>query len=335
MQRLWGSLILVAALSGLAGAQQAEPNLIPEGNFEGALESRGLPRGWYHFQRPAGAFQAQVTPDGRAGTKALRLSGEGEYSGVGTQSVPHDPGKIYAGRVWVKLAGAESEAFVKLDYRNATGGYVASSREVRLRGGGADWQPLSLSERGWEVPAGVAQTSLVFGARGKADVLFDDAEFVARDGGGRTNLLADGSLEVLAGETHARWRMAQAQGGTVRRVRRSVPVRDGWFCVELAGPAAWAVVETDAVDLQPGKKYVLTGWVRVRQGRGALKLSYLGPNGYLGQTLSEYHAANEWKQLRLAAEPEKFPGCTKLGAAGSASGPEMAVFFDGFHLSAE
>jgi len=266
---LW-SLALTALLAAFATAQQPETNLLADGGFEGVAENTGQPRGWYFFRRPTTGYRASLVEDGRSG-HAVRLEGEGEYGGVGSPRQMHDASRIYAARAWVKFAAPDSEAFLKLDYQNEQGMWVASSREVRLRGGPGEWQPLSLYERAWEAPPGTARVALVCGIRGKSDLLFDDAELVLRDGGARDNLLADGSMEVTAGGEQSRWRMAQAPGGMIRKVRRSVPVRDGWFCVELAGKAQWAVTETDAVEMQPARRYVLTGWVRARQGRGALK----------------------------------------------------------------
>jgi hypothetical protein len=331
-KRMWLPAALLAA--GLAGAQEQMVVITPAALLDGPATASGLPAGMNRFERPAKAYASTLVKEGRAGgDAALKIEGEGEYAGATCGTVPIDHTRIYAGRAWFKTTG-DTKAFLKLDFYDKDGKYLRSSRSMSPPKG-TGWQSVSLCERGWDYSE-AARVTLAVGLNGKGGILVDDPELVARPGGAGDNLLRDGSMEVVVGDKLANWSVVQAEKGTVQMVRRSVPVRDGWFALQLQGEAGWAIAQPERVDWVRSKKYTLTGWVRAREGAGALKLSYFDAEGkYIGGTTSPQVRENAWKQVTVAAEPEKFPTAVGLMVGGVGSGPKMDVLFDAFVLRSE
>jgi len=332
LRALWIGAAL--AFVGGAGAQTEQTVITAPTLLEGPVGQGGLPAGMHRFEKPAMAYRATIVPEGRTGSDpALKIEGDGEYAGAICGAVPLDHSRVYAARAWFKVAG-DTRAFLKLDFYDDAGKYLKSSRSVNPPKG-SGWQTVSLYERGWDYTE-AARVTLAFGLNGKGQVLVDDPELVSRPGGAGDNLLRDGSMEAVVGDRLANWSLVQAEGGAVKLVRRSVPVRDGWFAVQLQGEAAWAIAQPERIDLVKGKRYTLTGWARAREGGAQLKLSYFDADGkYIGGTTSEAVRENAWKRVVVAAEPEKFPQAVALMVGGVGSGPKMDVVFDGFVLRSE
>jgi hypothetical protein len=324
------------ALGVLAAAQEKPLNLIQNAGLEEALDAKtGLPKDWYRFQRPVNAYKMEVLADEMGAGNVVRVQGEGDYGGVVANKLPLDPAKVYAARAWVRAEGASTaRVFIKLDFFDEKGAYLKSSKSnISVKPGAPGWQVVSLVERGWDYPE-AKQVAAVCGVNGQATAWFDNVELVLRDGR-KEELLPDGGMETVAGESHLRWTIHQAKDGKAQRLRRQVPVKDGWYSIQLRGAAQWAITESPHVNLEPGKKYTFSGWARARKGKAQIKIGYFGPDGYLGQTVSPDVTANEWQMRAVVAEPEKFPGATRISVAGVGNGPEIEVFFDAFSLIAE
>jgi hypothetical protein len=338
MRRRYWSLSPLLLLAGIATAQQppAPPaNLVMNAGLEEPLEANGLPRGWYRYAKPPEGFQVTVADGaGRAETKAIRITGAGDYAGATANKVPFELGKEYALRGWVRLEGeAGARAGLKLDLYDQAGKYVASTpSQTTAPLADTGWALIARVERPERYPE-ARQCALSCTVNGKGTALFDDLELLTRPADPQ-NLLADGGMECVTAQKQTRWRLSVAGGGSGTLVRRTVPVKEGWYAMQILAAGDWATASTDPVPLDRGKKYTLTGWARVRSGQAKLQISYLQDGMYVGNTQCRPHRENAWAELSLVAEPEKFPTANQIAAAANATG-DVDVIFDAFKLRAE
>lgn len=338
-------LIPLAALGLLAlgwagaGAQTAtSPNLVMNPSLEGPVEpATGLPKDWYTFGKPAGSFQAKLDDSGRGEGKALRVQSDGDYGGVVTNLVPREPGKDYVVRGWIKLDHPTGTALLKIDFFDDKRSYIVSSlNNPSIKGSVGEWQYVSFVVRSEEVPANCATLALACVAMKNSAAFYDDVELLVRDPADPANLLKDGSLENASGDGLASWKVVQPKEGMVKMLRRTVPVKDGSFSMQLLGKAQWAVTETELIPIEAGKKYTLTAWARARKGKGNIRIGYVGPDGYMGQSTSANVETNQWTQLSVTTEFEKFPGATRINPGATiAGGGDVDLIFDSFVLKAE
>lgn len=352
LARLAPPVSLAVAFALTAGAQEKPPpqdkpattlsiptpgavaNLIQNSTLDAGLEGKPLPKGWYRFGKPVEGYRVEVAGPGRTDEKAVRLAGEGEYGGVTTNTSRLDRTKEYAARAWFKVeGGSDVRAFLKLDFMDDARKWIGSSRSVSIPATKDGWTLVSLIDPVREFPE-ATQVALAAGINGHGTVWVDDFELTARPAPVE-NLLPDGGFEFNLGDSPARYTLNQSKGGTVRMLRRTLPVRDGWYALQLVGKGDWAVADGQSIPVEPGKKYVLTGWARARSGKAFVRFTYLGDKGYLGNTMSEPVTSNEWTQVTVNWEPEKYPGITRLTAGAHVSGGEVDAIFDGFVLRAE
>jgi hypothetical protein len=329
----WLPVAWVAA-AGLTALAQDTPTLAPGGNFDGPQTAGGLPTGWYRYGQAGSTHRETVVEGGRTGN-CIRVEGAGSYAGVASAKVPLDPTARYAARAWARpAADTTGGAYLKVDFFDATGKYVGDSKvKPTVKTAGEAWQYLSLVVPG-NLHAEATQIAVAVGVNQATVACFDDVELVRREG--ETNLLADGGFELVAGESPTGWGLSQPPGGTIRRVRRSVPVREGWSSMQLVGRAAWTSSDAGtSLPLDRAKRYTLTGWARARLGKARIKINYMKDGMWLGHTTSPDAAGNQWQQLTVIGEPDKFPEATRISAGANCSGPDVDALFDGFVLKAE
>jgi hypothetical protein len=337
-RRLVATAVLVTA-AGFAPlhAQGPAANLVQNADLEAGLAAgQTLPPGWSRFGKADTAYSGTVQPGGRFGGNAVRVQCGQDYAGVNSTRVKLDPTRRYAARAWVKVEpNAKGSAWIKLDYTDSTGKWLGDSKSgVAVRPGPMEWQLASIVVPGDLYP-GAAQISLAVGCGTETVAWFDDLELVAREPGPPGNLLADGGMEWVVGERQSKWGISQAPGGTVQRFRRSVPVREGWYSMQLVGKAQWVASDSPPLPLDRTKKYTLTGWIRARVGRGTIKINYLKDGKYLAQTDSPPVTANTWTQVRVEAQLDKYPEATHLGVGCFSSGGDCDVLYDDLVFRAE
>jgi hypothetical protein len=333
------AVLATAALGFAASAQNtSSKNLVNNPTMDEALDAgRQLPMGWYGFGKSDAPFKVEMQ-EGRFETRGLHIESTGEYAGCTTNRVPVNPAHRYQGRAWVKIDPSSSgTAGVKFDFFDAAGKYLGDGKAtVSVRpDAAADWQLISILCSGEVVP-GAAQVALAMTTNGKVTAWFDDAEMIERDGADPANLLPDGGMEVVAGNGQSKWGLSQAQGGTVQRIRRRVPVKEGWYSMQLVGKAQWA--SSDAafnVPLDRAKKYTLTGWIRSRVGKGRIKINYLKDGKYLAETPSVNVEGSQWQQVTVVADPAKYPEANQLGVGTTSGGGEVDCLFDDLCFKAE
>lgn len=333
--KILAASVLALAAVGTALAQQPVANLIENPFFEGPLDKSGLPIGWTKTQRgPEMAYQATVASPGRFSSKALQVEGDGEYCVVVGTRVPLEAGKSYTARGWVKLHGETSRATLKFDYFDAAKKYLGSSASVNANPKNREWQLVSTSGIFGRFP-GAKFIAPACSIHGKGKASFDDLEmmpFDAPDAG--ENLLEDGSMECVSDRQPARWRLQFEKSGKAEILRRTAPVRHGWYSVELKGAAPWINVTSPRFPLEAGKTYTFSGAVRARLGSGKLQINYFKDSTYIGNHTSPPVTKNEWTDVSLVADPAQFPEANAISVVGAVGGKEVDVFFDDFKLKA-
>jgi hypothetical protein len=65
-----------------------------------------------------------------------------------------------------------------------------------------------------------------------------------------------------------------------------------------------------------------------------IKIDYLQGDNHLGMTESDESNANKWEQLKVTAEPDKFPEATHLIVCAVVAG-DFEASFDDFVLTAK
>lgn len=325
-------------LAAFAQAPASPQNRVANPTLDEPLDAKShLPVGWYKFGKSETPFKVEVQ-EGRFETRGLYIEGTGEYAGSTTTRIPVDHTRRYAGRAWVKLdPSSKGTAGIKLDFFDQSGKYLSDGKvSVTVKAGPGDWRLLSFLSGVDPVPE-AAQVAFAVTTNGPARAWFDDLELVERDPDQPGNLLPDGGLEWVAGDSQSRWGLVQAPKGTVEKIRRRVPVKEGWYSLQLAGKADW--VSSDAgnfnVPLDRSKKYTLSGWVRARVGQAKIKINYLKDGKFLGQGTSPAAVGNQWQLLTVTAEPEKYPEANQLGVGLNATGGEVDALFDGLLFKAE
>lgn len=333
-----GALLLAAGISALAQAPEAPKNLVVNASMDESLDTRtALPTGWYRFGKSETPYTVEIAEGGRFSQKCLHILGTGDYAGATTNRIVLDPAKRYAARAWIKMdPSSTGSANLKLDFFDDSGKYYGDSKaNASIKAGPEGWRMVTLVARGDLYP-GATRVAAALTTNGKVEAWFDDAELVEREPDVPGNLLPDGGMEWAVGENLTRWGLSQAPGGTVQKVRRRVPVREGWHCLQLVGKAAWASSDAGGtqIPLDRTKKYTLTGWARARTGSARIKINFLKDGKFLGQQTSQGVSANEWQQQTVVADLSKYPEATQLGVGANAMG-EIDAFFDGFVLTAE
>jgi len=327
---LLGGCLAAACLSAVA---QDNANLVRGGDFENPA-ANGIPAGWYRYGQAGAPHRATLVDGGRTG-KCVQVEGEGSYAGVASGRVPLDHSGAYAARAWARIpADAANTAYVKVDYFDSTGKYLGESRtKPSVRAAGDTWQYLSLVAPG-NLYDEATQIAVAVGVNQPGRACFDDVELLRREP--EENLLPDGGFEIVAGDAPSSWGLGQAQGGTVRKVRRSVPVKEGWSCLQLVGRAAWTSSDASgALPLDRSKKYTLTGWARARVGKARIKINYMKDGTWLGHITSPDAAGNQWEKLTVVGDSSRYPEANRISAGANASGPEVDALFDHFVLRAE
>lgn len=332
MKRL-ATALLGGYLTALCLSAGAQGSLVRGGDFEMA-GSGGVPAGWYRYGEAGSMHQAAVVEGGRSGN-CVRVEGQGSYAGVASVKIPLDQSGLYAARAWSRPAqGAAGAAYLKVDYFDAAGKYLGESRvKPSVRPAGEAWQYLSLVTPGNLYPD-ATQIAVAVGVNRNTPACFDDVELLRREP--EPNLLPDGGFEVVAGDTPSSWGLSQAQGGTVRRVRRSVPVKEGWSCLQLIGRSPWVSSDSGgSVPLDRNAKYTLTGWARARTGKARIKINYLKDGMWLGHITSPDAAGNQWEKLTVVGDAARYPEATRISAGANCSGPEVDAMFDHLVLTVE
>jgi len=148
------------------------------------------------------------------------------------------------------------------------------------------------------------------------------------------NLIANPSFEEVETKP-AHWVLAAvAEGGKARLSASDDNPKAGKHCIRIQGEAEWATFVSNRIPLEKGKKYVLTGWVRVKKGNGYIKIDYFDNDKYLDMTMAEPSDSSEWTKQQVETEAEKLEKATHLTATLVGTG-EFEVYFDELHLEAQ
>ena len=94
------------------------------------------------------------------------------------------------------------------------------------------------------------------------------------------------------------------------------------------------VAHSEKVPLDRKKTYTLTGFARAKSGTAKIKIDYYQGDMFLGLTESDEVTTDKWQQLKVVAEPGKFPEATHILACAVACG-EFEASFDDFVMTAK
>ena len=148
------------------------------------------------------------------------------------------------------------------------------------------------------------------------------------------NLVNNGNMEDVADGKPAKWVTYAADGGKVDLTSSEDMAKEGKRCMLLKGSAEWGVACSEKTPLDRKKTYTLTGFARTKQGAVKIKIDYLQGDNHLGMTESDESTANKWEQLKVTAEPDKFPDATHLIVCAVVAG-DFEASFDDFVLTAK
>ncbi|MCC7491284.1 MAG: hypothetical protein IT204_03005 [Fimbriimonadaceae bacterium] len=319
---------LAVALSLL----QPPANLLTDADFEQAVAGPGLAAGWALFQNDGGAYTTSRVAGGHGGRQALRIAGTGSYGGVVSGRRPLSATHSYLGEAWLRVTGPGS-AQVKLDFHQGER-YLGSSTSGLLPPG-PDWRPVRVADWRQEYPD-ADQVTFAVALEGAGELLVDDCGFweLPRAEQEAANLLQNGSAETGTATTPANFALHAAPNS--QAVARWGPeaAHDGRCGLRLESPGEWAVWVHDPVALDRRRSYTLSGWVRVLSGRATLKFDYATLNGWVGQQVAEYPAADgQWTRVTLEALPDGYPAATIVAAVAMVEGAGSTAEFDSLVLT--
>jgi Carbohydrate binding domain len=148
------------------------------------------------------------------------------------------------------------------------------------------------------------------------------------------NLIKNGNMEDVADGKPAKWVTYNADGGKIDLTSSDDMAKEGKRCMLLKGNAEWGVACTEKIPLDRKKTYTLTGFARTKRGAVKIKIDYIQGDNLLGSTESDESNANKWEQLKVIAEPDKFPDATHLIVCAVVNG-DFEASFDDFVLTAK
>lgn len=307
----------------------AVENLVMNASLEDPLGPNDEPDGWHFFREEKGQYEHKVVPGGHSGEKCYKISGRGEWAGVGFQQVEYDASRRYVGSGWLKIEGEKAQATVKLDYMDGDQKYLGSTVASQSKGP-ADWLYVRVVSGAQDFPEAkfVAAVAVI---TGEGALSIDDVSFFVRpplESETPTNQLLNGAVEMGAGNSPAMFFTAASEG--------SHPVLDwsedqphsGSRCIYLKGDGQWAVMVHFQVPYDKDKTYTASGWGRVASGAATVKVDYFQGEMWLGELqaapLNEYR----WKQASLTVDPQRFPEFDRIAVAVVLLGQGEAWFDD-------
>jgi hypothetical protein len=148
------------------------------------------------------------------------------------------------------------------------------------------------------------------------------------------NLVNNGNMEDVADGKPAKWASVAAEGGKIELASSAEQPKEGKQCMHLKGNAEWGVAYSEKVPLDRKKTYTLTGFARAKSGTAHIKIDYYQGDSFIGMTESDELTGDKWQQLKVVAEPDKFPDATHILAAAVVTG-EFEAWFDDFVMTAK
>lgn len=312
----------------------SSPNLVKSPSFEEPPGAGGLPDGWTGLNSvPAEGYRCTIDVEGRTGTKALHLEGEGQYGVVWGERLPIDRAQRYRARGYVRIEGDErAAADVKLHYYGAAQEYLGQSRVGYVNPRTPGWQLITVTDEIERFPkAAFVGVALALSGNGRA--WFDDIELhAAPEERGPTNYVSNGDMEDVAADRPAGFTPVAAAGGKVEcRTSENQP-QHGERCLSLKADGDWAACGSMQIDVDRSSAFTLTGFVRVSTGEATLSIAYFDADGkYLGGSDSEITAAPQWRELTVSTEFARFPQAVRFNAVAVVHA-YAAADFDEFRL---
>jgi hypothetical protein len=179
------SVVALVAQAGRIQAAELPLNLVNNPSLEEDVPAGGLPPGWGTiYSVPNDAYRATITDGGRTGKKQMTLefvgNGVGQFGAMACNRVPLDPTRRYVARGWVKVAGKNATADVKLHYYAENGAYLGQTRIGYAVPGNDDWQLVTVTDHAADFPE-AKRIGLAFACTGDAKAQYDDLELLAFD----------------------------------------------------------------------------------------------------------------------------------------------------------
>lgn len=153
----------------------------------------------------------------------------------------------------------------------------------------------------------------------------------------RANLLKNGGFEAVeANGVPVGWAYITPTGEMAEYKVITDKPKEGKHCLRIKGHATWAAaITTERFPIDPAKVYVLSGWLRIARGQGAIKFDYFQGDQHIGQTLPELLGPGaDWKGLTVRTENNLYPAATHVIVTIAGLG-DMECDFDALVLKAE
>ena len=92
--------------------------------------------------------------------------------------------------------------------------------------------------------------------------------------------------------------------------------QEGQKSLRIKGWGKWAAaVSTPRISIDRSRVYILSGWIRVKQGRGLIKFDYFKGEQHVGQTWSRVvDSGGDWTELVVQSQCASFPSATHIVA---------------------
>jgi hypothetical protein len=148
------------------------------------------------------------------------------------------------------------------------------------------------------------------------------------------NLVANPSFEEVDSRP-AHWSLgAVATGGKANLSVSDENPKSGKRCIRITGEAEWAAFVSNKIPIEKGKRYILSGWVRVNKGTGYIKIDYFNKDEYLDMTMNDVSELAQWTRQVVESEGDKLARATHITATLVGAG-EFEVYFDDISVEAK
>ncbi|WLR51865.1 DNRLRE domain-containing protein [Bacillus tianshenii] len=118
-------------------------NLIVNSSYELDADADNWPDNWYQVTQSGTTATYDWNATSKFGEKALRISNSTGYANATSEKVSFDAGETYVASTFVKTVSADSKAFIKVDYYDASGGWLGQKFSYGISGTN-DWTRLHL-----------------------------------------------------------------------------------------------------------------------------------------------------------------------------------------------
>lgn len=151
----------------------------------------------------------------------------------------------------------------------------------------------------------------------------------------QTNMIANGSMEMVSGSAVSEWHLQKPTEATAAIQSVEMPVKGGKRALALQGQGLWMSASSSATPINPANSYRASAWIRTKKGHARIQINYWAAEKWLGASDGlQRIRKDEWQHVSVESDPNKFSGVTRLSIGIVSDGPDVEVYVDDVVMTA-